>query len=113
MKDEDPFWTAGKVESQSAQELRVGSFLATVSRAPETFVSITSHGALIQVFLKVIGHPNPKFPLTTGQIIPTLVRTEIVKGVSDKVDVAPPATVRTCSERDLLLNGCKTSTSTA
>jgi len=97
MEEEDPFWTAGKVESQSAQELRVTKFLEKVSRSPETFISVTSHGALIKVFLEVIGHPNPKFNLTTGQIVPVLVRTEEIKGEKADASVTPPTTATTCS----------------
>jgi hypothetical protein len=96
MADQDPFWRAGKIESQSAQELRVSNFLETVSRNPETFVSVTTHGALIKVFLNVVGHPNPNFNLTTGQMIPALIRAESVKGLKDAAGVMPPAPTKTC-----------------
>jgi hypothetical protein len=96
IKEEDPFWTAGKAESQSAQALRVSNFLESISHGPEIFLSITSHGALIKVFLDVVGHPNPKFNLTTGQIIPVLVRTERVMGLKNEVGIVPPLIVNTC-----------------
>jgi hypothetical protein len=97
MKEEDPFWTPGKVESQSMEEFRVSNFLESISRGPETFISITSHGALIKVFLDVIHHPNPKFNLTTGQVIPVLFRTERITAPQKESAVDPPSAAKACS----------------
>jgi hypothetical protein len=96
MADQDPFWQAGMVESHSAQSLRVGNFLETVFNQPQTFVSVTTHGALIKVFLEVVGHPNPNFNLTTGQILPVFVKMERVRGAANKIDVSPSAPAKTC-----------------
>jgi hypothetical protein len=96
MADQDPFWHAGMVESHSAQLLRVTNFLETVFNQPETYVSVTSHGALIKVFLEVVGHPNANFTLGTGQIIPAFITMEKVRGATNKIHATPPAPAKNC-----------------
>jgi broad specificity phosphatase PhoE len=96
MATEDTLWVAGEAESHSAQQLRISDFLETVWKYPETIVSVTSHGAMIKVFLEVVGHPNPNFNLTTGQIMPVLISAERLKGSKDISGVTPPTTVKTC-----------------
>jgi hypothetical protein len=96
MPGEDKLWIAGKAEPHFAQQLRVSNFLETVSQHPETFVSVTSHGALIKVFLEVVGHPNPNFNLTTGQIMPVLIRVERFKGSKNTTGVPPTIPIKIC-----------------
>jgi broad specificity phosphatase PhoE len=96
MPDEDTLWVEGRVESHSAQQLRISNFLESVSQHPETFVSVTSHGAMIKVFLEVVNHPNQNFNLTTGQIIPVLIRAERFKGLKNTSGVMPPTPIKTC-----------------
>jgi hypothetical protein len=96
MPEQDTLWMEGKVESRSAEAFRVSRFLDTVWQQPKTFVSVTSHGAMIQVFLEVLGHPNANFNLTTGQIIPVLVRGERFEGSRDTSRVMPPTPIEAC-----------------
>ena len=96
MPDQDSLWMEGRAESHSAQELRVGRFLERVSHQPETFVSVTSHGSTIKVFLEVVGHPNPNFNMTTGQIIPVLIKAERFGGLKNTSGVTPPTPIKTC-----------------
>jgi broad specificity phosphatase PhoE len=96
MPEQDSLWMEGKAESRSAQALRVSRFLDVVWQQPETFVSVTSHGAMIQVFLEVVGHPNANFNLTTGQVMPVLVRGERLEGSRDTSRFMPPTPIETC-----------------
>jgi hypothetical protein len=84
-------------ESSSAQSLRINRLLDDVfANDDSTFISFTSHAALISVILDAVGHPNPKFNLTTGQIVPALVRAEKVNGVRNTAGASPPVKVQTC-----------------
>jgi len=94
--EEDHLWTGKTVESQSAQVARVKKLLDDIfSTDRSTFISLTSHGATIAPILAVIGHPNPSFNLTTGQVIPVLVKAEKLEG-EEAISVRPPAPAKTC-----------------
>ena len=61
-----------------------------------TFISLTGHGGLFPTLLSVVGYPNLKFNLTTGQAVPILVKVVKVEGTEAPTTPAPPAAAKTC-----------------
>jgi len=95
--EEDHLWTGRTIESQSAQVARVKSLLDDIfSTDRSTFISLTSHGATIAPILAVIDHPNPKFNLTTGQVIPVLVKAQKLEK-KEVTSISPPSPAKSCS----------------
>ncbi|CAK7267901.1 putative phosphoglycerate mutase pmu1 [Sporothrix epigloea] len=71
----DPLWTGTTAESPAATDARSRALLDNVFATDDaTWISFTSHSGEITSLLRVLGHRA--FPLSTGQIIPVLVRAE-------------------------------------
>ncbi|KAF2186003.1 phosphoglycerate mutase-like protein [Zopfia rhizophila CBS 207.26] len=96
--EEDPLWTPGYSESPSAWTPRAKKLLDDIfSTDCSTFISFTGHGHGIAAILEAIGHPNPKFNLTIGQVIPALVKAEKVENSGCSTSISPPSAVKTCA----------------
>ncbi|CAK7201543.1 putative phosphoglycerate mutase pmu1 [Sporothrix eucalyptigena] len=81
--EEDPLWTGTSDESDAANDVRSKKLLDDIFRSDDsTWISFTSHSGEISSLLRVLGHRV--FELSTGQIIPVLVRAETTH------DEAPP-----------------------
>jgi broad specificity phosphatase PhoE len=94
--NQDLAWVAGKAESQATTERRITTFLEQIYEQPEYFISVTSHGSITRAFLKVVGHPNPKFNITPGQIIPAIVRMEKMTKSKQELEVPGFSTLKKC-----------------
>jgi len=93
--EEDPLWDPLKRETDSAQDARSKTVLDDVfSNDDSTYISISSHSGEIGAILRVLGH-RP-FGLSTGQVIPVLVKAERVSGTAPTPTIAPYTTVSTC-----------------
>jgi hypothetical protein len=59
-------------------------------------ISVTTHGVNINPILGVIGYPNPRFNITTGQAIAVLVKAE--KLSEDELTAVgdPPMRAKVC-----------------
>lgn len=80
--EEDQLWNGVTAETSSAQDERSSKALGQIfftggSSKDESFVSVTSHSGEIASILRVIGHRV--FSLSTGAVIPALVRAEMVE----------------------------------
>ncbi|EPS32240.1 hypothetical protein PDE_07200 [Penicillium oxalicum 114-2] len=86
--DEDELWNGVTSETSAAQDARSAQALGEVffssSSKKHFFVSVTSHSGEISSILRVVGHRS--FRLSTGAVIPVLVKAE-KKKVND-----PPTT---------------------
>ncbi|KAM7195801.1 Phosphomutase-like protein 3 [Naviculisporaceae sp. PSN 640] len=93
--EEDQLFTGESIESASAQSARVRRFLDDIFlNDKNTFVSVVTHGVNVGPMLEIIGHPNPKFNLTTGQSIAVLVKADkVVLNGTAAVDPPTPAEV--------------------
>ncbi|CAK7216756.1 putative phosphoglycerate mutase pmu1 [Sporothrix curviconia] len=95
--EEDPLWTGTTDETPAANDVRSWALLDDIFSSTThddddddndaTWLSFTSHSGEITSLLRVLGH-RP-FPLSTGQIIPVLVRAETVPD-DDKTPPPPP-----------------------
>ncbi|CAP93092.1 hypothetical protein N7489_004254 [Penicillium chrysogenum] len=77
--EEDELWNGVTAEPSGAQDVRSAQALGDVfftSSKKKSFVSITSHSGEISSILRVIGHRT--FKLSTGAVIPVLVKAEKV-----------------------------------
>jgi hypothetical protein len=75
--EDDELWTGTTTEVSAAQDFRSKQLLDDIfSSDDKTYLSFTSHSGEITSLLRVIGH-RP-FRLSTGQIIPVLVKAETV-----------------------------------
>ncbi|KAL1875070.1 putative phosphoglycerate mutase pmu1 [Paecilomyces lecythidis] len=74
----DELWTGVTGETSSAQDVRSKTALDSVFSNHNTgfFVSVTSHSGEISSILRVLGHRA--FSLSTGAVIPVLVKAETV-----------------------------------
>ncbi|KFX89934.1 hypothetical protein V490_06751 [Pseudogymnoascus sp. VKM F-3557] len=94
--EKDELWTKTTAETPSAQDKRSKSALDSIfSSDKSTFLSITSHSGEIGSLLRVVGHR--KFSLSTGSVIPVLVKVEKVKGDAPYTSVAPWEAQATCN----------------
>ncbi|OBT64689.1 hypothetical protein VE03_05841 [Pseudogymnoascus sp. 23342-1-I1] len=94
--EKDELWTKTTAETQSAQDKRSKSALDSIfSSDPSSFLSITSHSGEIGSLLRVVGHR--KFSLSTGAVIPVLVKVEKVEGTAPYTSVAPAEAQATCN----------------
>lgn len=74
----DELWRGNEGETDAAQEARTRTALDEVFRRDEaTWVSVTSHSGEIRKMLAVLGHRA--FSLSTGQVVPVLVKAEAVE----------------------------------
>ncbi|KAL9051396.1 MAG: hypothetical protein Q9162_006050 [Coniocarpon cinnabarinum] len=72
----DQLWSGVLAETDAARDVRSQKVLDQIFAAPETgtYVSITSHSGEIASILRVLGHRT--FGLSTGAVIPVVVRAE-------------------------------------
>lgn len=110
----DHLWQAYHSETQVDQDIRSKTVLDDIfSNDRETYISITSHSGEIASILRgelcliemllisilieraVLGHRN--FPLSTGAIIPVLVKAETIKGSMPTTTIEPYAAICTCT----------------
>ncbi|PWY83127.1 phosphoglycerate mutase-like protein [Aspergillus sclerotioniger CBS 115572] len=78
--EEDELWNGVTGETSAAQDVRSKDALDSVfkdSKKSGRFVSVTSHSGEISSILRVIGHRT--FSLSTGAVIPVLVRAETIR----------------------------------
>ncbi|KAK9428559.1 histidine phosphatase superfamily [Lipomyces doorenjongii] len=92
----DPLWNATFVETTSAQNERSRSVLDDIfMNDPSTYISITTHSGEAASILSVLGH-RP-FSLSTGAVIPILVRAETVTGRPPFPTRQPWTVISTCA----------------
>ncbi|KAJ5664599.1 hypothetical protein N7462_011412 [Penicillium macrosclerotiorum] len=77
--EDDELWNGVTAETSGAQDVRSTTalgqvFFTSASSKKESFVSVTSHSGEISSILRVVGHRT--FSLSTGAVIPVLVRAE-------------------------------------
>ncbi|KAF2672311.1 phosphoglycerate mutase family protein [Microthyrium microscopicum] len=96
MPEQDAMYKPGMSESEQAFTVRVTDFLNSVWQSSETYVSVTAHAGTIHAILRIAGHPNPNFPMATGQVIPILVKGSKVEGARPVVNAAGPTPLRAC-----------------
>lgn len=78
----DRLWSPVDSETDAAKDVRAARVLDDVFRSDDkTWLSISSHSGQITSLLKALDH-RP-FRLATGQIIPVLVRAEVVEPVPE------------------------------
>jgi hypothetical protein len=76
--EEDELWTGTTTEVGAAQDFRSKALLDDIfSNDNRTYLSFSSHSGEITSLLRVLGH-RP-FRLSTGQIIPVLVKAETIE----------------------------------
>lgn len=82
--EEDELWQADESETDDAQAARAKEVLDDVFLTDDkTWLSITSHSGMITKLLAALNHRA--FRLSTGQIIPVLVKARLVDPVPDPV----------------------------
>ncbi|KAJ5160339.1 phosphoglycerate mutase [Penicillium canariense] len=100
----DQLWNGVTAETSGAQDVRSSTvlgevFFSSASSKRDAFVSVTSHSGEISSILRVVGHRT--FGLSTGAVIPVLVKAEKVGEASATTAVswtvsahctAPPVT---------------------
>ena len=93
----DELWLADKGETKEHQLLRSKTVLDDVfTNDKSTWISISSHSGEIAALLQVLGH-RP-FSLSTGQIIPVLVKAELVPAEPTTTNVAGFTPEMTCTQ---------------
>jgi len=94
--ENDEFWNGVTAETSSAQDYRSKIALDEVFGADKSSViSITTHSGEGASLLRVLGHRA--FSLSTGAIIPVLVRAEVVHDAPPATTTAPWATSAWCT----------------
>ncbi|KAJ5152054.1 hypothetical protein N7492_010349 [Penicillium capsulatum] len=81
--DDDELWNGVTAETSNAQDIRSRRVLGDIffaSSKAKAFVSVTSHSGEIASLLRVLGHRE--FKMSTGAVIPVLVRAERKEGES-------------------------------
>jgi len=92
----DPLWGPELEESNSARDVRLKKIIDDMfTHNTDTFISITSHSGALSSALNVIGHRA--FGLSTGAMIPAVVRAEFVKENAPTPSVAPGNPAPTCA----------------
>ncbi|KAH8685948.1 histidine phosphatase superfamily [Tricladium varicosporioides] len=93
--EEDPLWDAELRETDQAMDIRLREALDDIfSSDDKTFISISSHSGAIGSILRVLKHRS--FSLGTGQVIPVLVRAEMVHGEGPSRAKGPYTTISKC-----------------
>lgn len=78
--ENDELWNSTYAETSSAQDIRSKTVLDSVFKDDDhTWISVTSHSGEIASLLRVLGHRS--FSLSTGAIIPVLVKADVQYGV--------------------------------
>ncbi|EJT46043.1 hypothetical protein A1Q1_05425 [Trichosporon asahii var. asahii CBS 2479] len=72
--EEDELWLPDDRETDAHMQLRARRYMDRIfaGEAPETYISITGHGAIFRNLLVVLGHKP--WPLSTGEMIPVVVK---------------------------------------
>ncbi|KAJ5370468.1 phosphoglycerate mutase [Penicillium cataractarum] len=82
--EDDELWNGVTAETSAAQDVRsttaLGEVFFAASSKEDSFVSVTSHSGEISSILRVLGHRT--FSLSTGAVIPVLVKAEKVKATA-------------------------------
>ncbi|KAL8637835.1 MAG: hypothetical protein Q9228_004943 [Teloschistes exilis] len=92
----DQLWEAYHGETQVDQDIRSKAVLDDVfSHDDETYLSVTSHSGEIASLLRVLGHQ--KFSLSTGAVIPVLVKAETLGGPTPTTATQPYTPICTCT----------------
>jgi hypothetical protein len=74
--EHDELWRSDMNESEEAQRARAKAVLDDVfATDAATWISVTAHSGVITKLLEQLGHRS--FRLSTGQIIPVLVKAEV------------------------------------
>ncbi|KAL8696486.1 MAG: hypothetical protein Q9224_002768 [Gallowayella concinna] len=103
----DELWEAYHAETRIDQDIRSKAVLDDVfSSDSETYLSITSHSGEIASLLRVLGHRS--FSLSTGAVIPVLVKAETIAGPTPTPTFEPYAAICTCTSAPAV--GATTST---
>lgn len=75
--EDDHLWSPVDSETDEAELVRAKEVLDDVFRDDDkTWISITAHSGIITRLLKALNHRE--FSLSTGQIIPVLVKAEVI-----------------------------------
>lgn len=91
----DELWSPTLRETDSSIDVRTKTALDDIfATDANTWISISSHSGAIASMLRVLGHR--KFGLGTGQVIPVLVKAEMVKGVEPIVTPEPWQPIDLC-----------------
>lgn len=78
----DELWRPDLAETGDAEDVRAKAVLDDVFRSDDkTWISVTAHSGIISRLLKALNHRE--FRLSTGQIIPILVKAEIIDLLPD------------------------------
>ena len=86
------------VESSAGLLVRLKTLLDDVfATDSSTFISFTTHGVVVNPILRLIGHPNPAFNMTPGEIIPVLVKAQRNTAPESAPATIPPSAAKTCS----------------
>jgi len=95
-KEDDPLWSATERETDAAMDERSRRVLDGVFEEDgNTWVSVSSHSGEIGSILRVVGHIP--FSLGTGQVIPVLVKADVIDGTPPSSTKAPWSTPSTCA----------------
>ncbi|KAM3069373.1 putative phosphoglycerate mutase pmu1, variant 2 [Clarireedia jacksonii] len=95
--ENDPLWQALHGETSGDQDIRSKKVLDEVFKSDDnTWLSITSHSGEIASILRVLHHRV--FSLTTGAIIPVLVKAETIRGTPTSTSYLPVS--RNCLKSD-------------
>ncbi|KAJ5140378.1 hypothetical protein N7448_003786 [Penicillium atrosanguineum] len=88
--EEDNLWNGVTAETSAAQDVRSTQALGEVffgeSSKKKSYVSVTSHSGEISSILRVLGHRT--FSLSTGAVIPVLVKAEKKEGKATTTSVS-------------------------
>ncbi|KAH6662971.1 histidine phosphatase superfamily [Halenospora varia] len=94
--EQDLLWREGVGEVSTDQDVRSKKVLDEVFGSDDsTWISITSHSGEIGSILRVLGHRT--FSLSTGAVIPVLVKAETIQGTPASTASVPWTTISTCS----------------
>jgi broad specificity phosphatase PhoE len=96
----DGLWNGITAESSTAQDLRSKVVLDSIfggssCKSQSTYISITSHSGEIASILRVLGHRT--FSLSTGAVIPVLVKVDKIAGTITTTSAATYATSLHCT----------------
>jgi broad specificity phosphatase PhoE len=94
--ESDPLWNETYAETDSAQVARSIQLLNDIfTTDPSTYISFTSHSGEIGAILAALGHIP--FSLSTGAVIPALVRAETDLGLAPIYSTKPWTVNPTCT----------------
>lgn len=105
--EKDELWQADKGETSAHQVARSKAVLDDVfTNDGSTWISVTSHSGEIAALLTALNHRA--FGLSTGQIIPVLIKAEVVQPIptSSIAGFTPEATCKQPPVTSLSDKGC-------